>query len=150
MAGFKFRLQSILNVKEQREKSIKNELGAAIQQYQQQLAVLSGVQSEIHNQQEQYRKEGTSVTTPLKLKQRLEYIRVVQKKEQVQKDRVNQEQRNVDKIRERLIETMKEKKVLKRLKEKQVAEFRKEQEKKQQLLVDEIISFKQATNVNKS
>lgn len=141
MAGFKYRLESFLNVKKQMEKSIKNELGVAIQQYQYQLSVLSEIRQEIDDQENEYRREGTSITTPLNLKRRLEYIKVVQKKEKAQEYRVNEEKRNVDKIRKRLIETMKEKKILEKLKEKQLVEFRKEQEKKQQLLVDEIVSF---------
>ena len=40
---------------------------------------------------------------------------------------------------------MKEKKILEKLKEKQSQAFRIEQEKKQQLLIDEIISFKGTT-----
>lgn len=141
MARFKFRLQTFLNVKELMEKNIKNELGIAVQRYQYQLYVLSEIRREIDCQQEEFRKEGMSVITPLKLKQRMDYIKVMRKKERVQTDRVNEEKRNVDKIRKRLAEIMKEKKILEKLKERQLAEFRKEQEKKQQLLVDEIVSF---------
>ncbi|HEY8422707.1 MAG TPA: flagellar export protein FliJ [Thermoclostridium sp.] len=143
MARFKFRLQTFLNVKEMMEKNIRNELGIAVQQYQYQLSVLSDIRREISDQQEEFRKEGVSETTPLKLKQRLEYIKAVQKKERIQTDRVNEEKRNVDKIRKRLTEVMKEKKILENLKERQLVEFRKEQEKKQQLVVDEIVSFKE-------
>jgi len=143
MARFKFRLQTFLNVKEMMEKNIRNELGIAVQQYQYQLSVLSDIRREISDQQEEFRKEGVSETTPLKLKQRLEYIKAVQKKERIQTDRVNEEKRNVDKIRKRLTEVMKEKKILENLKERQLVEFRKGQEKKQQLVVDEIVSFKE-------
>ena len=99
MARFSFRLQTFLNLKEMMEKNIKNELGVAVQRYQHQLSVLSEIKQEISNQQEEFRKEGTSVTTPLKLRQRMDYIRVVYTKEKVQEDRVNEEKRNVDKIR---------------------------------------------------
>lgn len=150
MAGFKFRLQPFLNLKKQMEKNMKNELGIAVQRYQRQLAVLSDIQHEIADQQDEFRKEGASETTPLKLSQRLEYIRVVQKKEKVQAERVNEEKENVDKVRKRLVEAMKEKKILEKLREKQSFEFLKEQEKKQQLLVDEIVSFKETVNINKS
>ncbi|AGC67588.1 flagellar export protein FliJ [Thermoclostridium stercorarium subsp. stercorarium DSM 8532] len=143
MARFSFRLQPFLNLKEMMEKNIKNELGIAVQKYQQQLLVLSEIREEIDIQQQEFRKEGISLTTPLKLRQRMEYIKVVQNREKVQIERVNEEKRNVDKIRKRLMETMKEKKILEKLKERQLDEFKKEQEKKQQLLVDEIVSFKE-------
>lgn len=118
-------------------------MGIAVQKYQQQLLVLSEIREEIDIQQQEFRKEGISLTTPLKLRQRMEYIKVVQNREKVQIERVNEEKRNVDKIRKRLMETMKEKKILEKLKERQLDEFKKEQEKKQQLLVDEIVSFKE-------
>ncbi|UZQ86171.1 flagellar export protein FliJ [Thermoclostridium stercorarium] len=116
MARFSFRLQPFLNLKEMMEKNIKNELGIAVQKYQQQLLVLSEIREEIDIQQQEFRKEGISLTTPLKLRQRMEYIKVVQNREKVQIERVNEEKRNVDKIRKRLMETMKEKRSLKSLK----------------------------------
>lgn len=145
MASFKFRLQSFLNLKEQIEKSVKNELGVALQEYQRQLSILSDIRYEIESQREKYRDEAMSRTTPTKLKQRINYIKSMQTKEKEQQVTVNEHKRNVDKIRERLVEIMKEKKILEKLKEKQSQAFRIEQEKKQQLLIDEIISFKGTT-----
>ncbi|NLK69118.1 MAG: flagellar export protein FliJ [Clostridiaceae bacterium] len=145
MASFKFRLQSFLNLKEQIEKSVKNELGVALQEYQRQLSILSDIRYEIESQREKYRDEAMSRTTPTKLKQRINYIKSMQTKEKEQQATVNEHKRNVDKIRERLVEIMKEKKILEKLKEKQSQAFRIEQEKKQQLLIDEIISFKGTT-----
>ena len=50
-----------------------------------------------------------SRTTPTKLKQRINYIKSMQTKEKEQQATVNEHKRNVDKIRERLVEIMKEK-----------------------------------------
>jgi flagellar FliJ protein len=79
-----------------------------------------------------------------KLKQRMEYISALHQKELTQQERVNEEMKNVDKIRERLIEIMKERKILEKLREKELALYRKEQEKAGQLLVDELVSFKES------
>ncbi|NLX77379.1 MAG: flagellar export protein FliJ [Clostridiaceae bacterium] len=141
MARFKFQLQSFLNLKKQLEKNIKNELGIAIQRYQHELTVLSEIRQEKESQHEEFRKEGMTATTAFRLKERLQYIKVMENKERVQVDRVNEEKENVDKIRKRLIEIMKEKKILEKLRERKLTEFRKEQEKKQQLIVDEIVCF---------
>ncbi len=145
MASFKFRLQSYLNLKEQLEKSIKNELGVALQEYQRQLSILSDIQNEIENQREEHRGEVMSKTTSTKLKLRLNYLKAMQTKEREQQARVNEHKRNVDKIRERLVEIMKEKKILEKLRDKQKEAFQIEQEKKQQLLIDELVSFRGAT-----
>jgi flagellar FliJ protein len=144
MPSFHFRLETFLNVKKQLEKGIKNELGVAVQKMEQQKRILSDIQTEIASQESEYQREGSAGSTLEKLKQRMEYIRVMRKRESAQKDRVKEEMKNVDKIRERLIEVMKEKKVLEKLKEKELALFRKEQEKAGQLLVDELVSFKES------
>lgn len=148
MATFHFRLQTLLNVKKQLEKSIKNELGVAIQKMEQQKQILTYIQTEITKQENEYRKEGSSKTILAKLKQRLDYISVMRLREGEQQERVNEALRNVDKIRERLVEMMKERKVLEKLREKEFSLFQKEQEKADQLLVDELVSFKESSDTD--
>lgn len=145
MPAFHFRLQTFLNVKKQLEKSAKNELGIAIQKYEQQKQILMQIQNEISHQQEEYRNESSAGVTLAKLRQRMEYIRAMHDKELNQQTRVNEALKNVDNIREKLIEIMKEKKVLEKLREKELDLYRKEQEKAGQQLVDELISFKEST-----
>lgn len=144
MAKFKFKLQTFLNIKEQMEKSIKNELGAAISKLELEKSILREIQLEINNQEEDYRGEASAKVTLSSLKNRIEYIKFMRGREESQKQRVNEEKRNVDKIRERLIETMKEKKVLEKLRQKEFALFKKEQERAEQLLLDELVSYKEA------
>lgn len=144
MAKFKFKLQTFLNVKEQIEKSVKIELGIAVQKFERQKVILKEIQLEIENQEKDYREEAISGVTLSSLRNRIEYIHVMRENEISQKQRVNEEKRNVDKIRERLIEIMKEKKVLGKLKEKELALFKKEQEKAAQLLVDELVTYNEA------
>jgi flagellar FliJ protein len=144
MAKFRFRLQTFLNVKEQMEKSVKNELGIAISKLEHEKSILNKIRGEIISQEEDYRDDAASVVTLSNLKNRIEYIKYLREKEESQKHKVNEEQRNVDKIRVRLIEIMKEKKVLEKLRQREYALFRKEQEKIEQLLVDELVSYKEA------
>lgn len=145
MPSFHFRLEALLNVKKQLEKSVKNELGLAVRKMEEQKLILAEIRSIIDAQENEYRTDGTAGVTLAKLKQRMEYIKVMRKREILQQEKVNEEKKNVDKIRERLIEIMKEKKVLEKLREKELALFRKEQEKAGQLLVDELVSFKEST-----
>jgi IS5 family transposase len=67
MAKFDFRLQALLNVKRQLEKSVKNELGAAIRELENQKAILNEMQLVIASQENEYRKDGVR-----KIKQREE------------------------------------------------------------------------------
>lgn len=144
MARFKFRLQTFLNFKEQMEKSIINELGIAISRLELQKSILEKIRQEISTQEEDYRGEAKSTVTLINLKNRIEYIKHLRGMEESQKHKVNEEQRNVDKIRVRLIEIMKEKKVLEKLRQKEYARYRREQERKEQLLVDELVNYKEA------
>lgn len=149
MAKFDFRLQALLNVKRQLEKSVKNELGAAIRELENQKAILNEIQLVIASQENEYRKDGVRKIRLSKLKQRLEYIRSMYEKEDLQQQRVNEEIRNVDKIRVRLIEIMKEKKLLEKLKEKELIEFKKQQDKIERVHIDELASYAKYTNEEK-
>ncbi len=144
MAKFGFRLQTLLNIKEQTEKNVQFELGIAVQEFIRQKNILNAIQFEIECQEKEYRKEAISKIVLSKLKRRMEYISLIREKELLQQQRVNEEKINVDKIRERLVVIMKEKKVLEKLREKEFALFREEQEKAAQLLVDELVSYKEA------
>lgn len=146
MPSYHFRLESLLNIKKQLEKAIKIELGAAIQELELQKKILKGIQSEINAQENQYRAESSVKVSLAKLKQRMVYINALYDRDASQKMKVNEQEDNVDKIRERLIGIMKEMKVLEKLKEKELDAFRKEQEKAGQLLVDELVSFRESIN----
>lgn len=144
MPAFHFRLETILNIKRQLEKSVKNELGIAMRKLEKQKQILAQIQSEKARQEEEYRSEGAAGVTLAKLKQRMEYISALHQRDLTQQDRVNEEMKNVDKVREKLIEIMKERKILEKLREKELALYRREQEKAGQLLVDELVSFKES------
>ncbi len=141
MAKFTFRLQTLLNVKEQIEKNIKNEMGIAIQKLERQKNILEEIRTSISTHADEYRQEGTERTTLFKLKQRLEYIKHMQKEERRQQQRVNEEQRNVDKVRRKLVDVMKEKKMLEKLREKEHIAFKKEQDKSRRVFLDELVSY---------
>jgi len=149
MAKFDFRLQVLLNVKRQLEKSIKNELGAAIRELENQKAILREIQLEIASQENEYRRDGVRKIKLSKLKQRLEYLRAMYEKEDLQQQRVNEEIENVDKIRARLIEIMKEKKLLEKLREKEFSEFKKEQDRIERVHVDELAGYAKFANGEK-
>lgn len=142
-------VKALLNVKRQLEKSVKNELGAAIRELENQKAILNEMQLVIASQENEYRKDGVRKIRLSKLKQRLEYIRSMYEKEDLQQQRVNEEIRNVDKIRVRLIEIMKEKKLLEKLKEKELIEFKKQQDKIERVHIDELASYAKYTNEEK-
>jgi flagellar FliJ protein len=138
---FVFRMQSLLNLKTQVEKSLKNELGRAIQEMERQKRILKelieGREEYTFNINQMYEK-GASVG---KLREYSTYISYLNDRVRLQQDNVIKAQNNVDKYREKLIKAMQEKKMLDKLKEKKYEEYMKEQQREEQRLNDEIVSF---------
>lgn len=150
MAGFKFRLQTLLKLKEQFEKSTKNELGAAIMKLEEEKSKLKVIEDNIDITTNDFREACSGVIRPEKIKELKTYLEHLQHTRDKQKEAVKQQQKNVDIIRERLVEIMRERKVLENLKEKEFQEYLKEELKKEQQQVDELVSFKEAAKVDKT
>ncbi|MGI6083819.1 MAG: flagellar export protein FliJ [Acetivibrionales bacterium] len=147
MAIFKFRLQTILRLKEQLEKNAKNELGAAIRKMEEEKSRLKVIEDNIDITTNDFRTACSGIIRPEKIKELKTYLEHLQYEREKQKENVKRQQKNVDKIRERLVEIMKERKVLENLKEKEFQEYLKEEGKKEQLQVDELVSFKESKDV---
>lgn len=141
MAKFSYRLQPLLNVKRQMEDSLKNELGKAIRKLEHEKNVLSVIEDE---QQECFQqlasKSETSVTVGI-LKQYSSYTAFLRERISAQKENINNAQNNVDIHREQLIKVAQEKEMLNKLREKKYLEFLGVSLKKEQSVVDEIISY---------
>lgn len=141
MAKFSFRLQSVLNVKLQREDNLKNELGKAIQRLEEEKARLAELEKSLGDTVAEFN-EKAKKTTVHKLIEFNEYLSLLNSRIKQQKENVNCAALNVDKIREELLKAVKERKILEKLKEKKHDEFLLEQKKLEQQTNDEIVSYK--------
>lgn len=148
MAGFKFRLQTLLKLKEQFEKNAKNELGVAIMKLEEEKSKLRVIEDNIDITTNDFREACSGVIRPEKIKDLKAYLEHLQLARDKQKENVKRQQRNVDIIRERLVEIMRERKVLENLKEKDFQEYLKEEAKKEQQQVDELVSYKRASKAD--
>jgi len=140
MAKLKFRLQTVLNYKTQQEENKKNELGKAIQQLEaekKKLRILEGQLAKLVNEFN----ESAKKTTVTKLIEYNGFLSVLNKRIKAQKENVNLKAQIVDKIREELLEAVKERKILDKLKEKKLQEFFIETKKDEQKINDEIVSY---------
>lgn len=148
MAGFIFRLQTLLKLKEQFEKNAKNELGVAIMKLEEEKSKLKVIEDNIDITTNDFREACSGVIRPEKIKELKTYLEHLQLAREKQKENVKKQQKNVDIIRERLVEIMRERKVLENLKEKDFQEYLKEEAKKEQQQVDELVSYKKAAKVD--
>lgn len=150
MAGFKFRLQTILNLKEQFEKNAKNELGIATMILEQEKSKLKAIRDEINNNMNEFRNACKGIIQSEKIKELKSFLKFLDQSKDRQVENVKKEQENVDKIRVKLVGIMKERKVLENLREKEFHKYLKEEERKEQQRVDELVSYKEATKVDET
>lgn len=150
MAGFNFKLEPILSLKRQLEDSKKNELGKAIQILETEKKVLKKLKEEKKRCMSEVTGKVSEGVTIDKLRSYNAYISFIEEKINKQSEIVKHAQENADKYREELVQIIKERKMLETLKEKQHAQYLKEQEKKYQKAIDEVISYKEATHKSKA
>jgi len=140
MARFKFRLQSVLKLKTQMEENKKNELGKAIQKLEEEKKKLRILESQMDKLVKEFN-ESAKKTTVTKLIEYNGFLSVLNKRIKAQKENVNYSAQIVDKIREELLEAVKERKILEKLREKKLQEFFIETKKNEQKINDEIASY---------
>lgn len=150
MAGFKFRLETFLKLKEQFEKNARNELGIAIMKLEEEKSKLRVIEDNIDITTNDFRDACSGVIRPEKIKELKTYLEHLQHEREKQKENVKRQQKNVDIIREKLVEIMRERKVLENLKEKEFQEYLKEELKKEQQQVDELVSYNESKKLPNS
>ncbi|HHV99004.1 MAG TPA: flagellar export protein FliJ [Clostridiaceae bacterium] len=146
MAKFNFKLQSVLDLKIQMEDNKKNEFGSAVQKLEYEKKVLENIKDEKEKNINAFGNELKNKAKVSTLRQINSYISLLGQKIEVQKENVNKASNIVDKKREELLEAVKERKIMDKLKEKEYNLFLKQELKEEQKIIDEIISFKHSTN----
>lgn len=141
MAKFVFRLQSLLNVKIQLEKSLKDELGKAVAKVEEEKSKLAQIENDRENYINQVNNKSAKGIRIGEIREFNSYIVFLREKIEFQKENIKKAQKIVDKYREQLVKVVQEKKMLEKYKEKQYQQYLKEQQGQEQKLIDEIVSF---------
>lgn len=141
MAKFRYRMQSILNIKNQMETQAKMELGQAqrrLNEEEEQLAHL-------FDRKRHYLEEGRRIRLDSLKVQSLrdnEYaVARIDEFIETQKENVKKAEKKVEEAREKLEEVMKERKAQEKLREKAFEQFIKEENAKESKEVDELTSY---------
>ena len=142
MQKFGFRLESVLNLKAQLESNAKNSLARATIELENQKNYLKGLLDTKDNSINSLNEEVDEGIPVYRVRDYNSYFSLLKNKIIDQKENVNQAQHDVDINRENLIKAMQERKILEKLKEKKYEEYLKEQNKSEQLIIDELNSFK--------
>lgn len=142
LSRFVFKLQPLLNIKIQTEDALKNELGRAVQKLENEKSILRDIEQKKEDCISFSNKEVRRGITVDKLRDYNAYIFFLEEKIKMQKENVKFAQENVDSYREKLLKIAQEKQMLEKLKEKKYMDYMTEEQKQEQRLVDEVISFK--------
>jgi flagellar FliJ protein len=141
MASFKFNLETVLKLKIQLENSAKNEVGKAVSFLEKQKQLLF----DLENKMVEIILERNTLarkTTVKNLRDYSGFLKYINEKIDEQKIMVNHAEKNVDILTKKLIEASKDRKIFEKLKEKKYHEYLMEEQKKDEKLIDELISFK--------
>lgn len=144
MASFRFRLQKLLDLKQQMEDKVKNELGLAIKAHEEERRKLAEIDAGILRLSEDFRNACSGTIRPEKIQEIRAWLEVQKNARERQLEVVKRSSENVDKIRARLVAAMQERKVLANLREKEFERFRKQEEMNERKLTDELVSYKES------
>lgn len=142
MARFRFRLQSVLNIKEKVEDLKKNEFGkamAALAEAQRVKAEMEAARDSCINDFRRGINEGIDPVAFTRYNLFIENVKTAIKRQEFV---VEQCEAFVEQKRQELVEAMRDRKTLETLRENDFEEFLIEEKKQEQKDVDEIVSYK--------
>ncbi len=134
----KFKLQSVLNYRTILEEQAQQSLVLSQQEQQELIAAIASQQQELMNQDhalKQRQEEGLSIAEIDIYESRIHHCRCRSNELQ---ERLARLEKNIIKQRATLLQTARDRQVMDKLKERQETEFRREQERKERIQLDEI------------
>ncbi len=146
MAGYKFKLQKLLDYKISVEEQKRNELSLAIKRLEDEKKILQELlskQKDMNNSFQEKTSKGIEVN---ELKLLVNYIDYYKRSIKSQKINIKMADDYVGSCREELIKASQEKKMMEKLKEIDYGKYLYDEQKNEEKLVDDLVSFKESNN----
>jgi len=140
--AFKFRFESILNLKVRMEDMKKSEFKSISEKLEEEKEKLKTLMQEREIQYEKMKEKQSKEITKQEMINFNNYLSVLKNKINLQKTVVLEISEKLEKVRQELVKVSQEKKMFETLKEKKKEEYLKEYYKKEQEVVDNLTSFK--------
>lgn len=144
MAGYKFKLQNILKLRENVEKDKKNEFGAATQRLNKEKLKLEQLNAEMYNMCEEIETAVSIGISVKELRLQQQFIDYYKYSISNQAVRTKMAEEHLDNCRHTLIEAVQDKKIMEKLKEIDYGKYIYTEQKSEEKLVDDLVSFKQS------
>ena len=142
MAKFVFNMQGLLNIKEKLEEQSKTEYGKALNKLEKEKNILLNLENSKKQNIVNFRESINKGVKPNYIKNINQFISLIDKKIEEQIENINKAEEIVEQKRLILLNAMKERKVFEALKEKEKENYFREELKKEQKIIDEIVSYK--------
>ncbi|MCW2277941.1 flagellar export protein FliJ [Heliophilum fasciatum] len=142
MKRFQFRLQTALMVKTHQEEMVKREMQVQQQALEQQETLLAEIRQHMDSAMQNVRNRSA---VNIDVQERMMFVRYwqrMQAQEQRQLRQVDQEKQKLEAVRQRLIAAMQERKVLEKLREKHLTEYKKQMLEEEQIYLDELATMR--------
>ena len=144
MAKFNFGLSSILSIKEKIEDLKKNEMAKAIMELEAEKERLRYLEQIRHDTIASFRESLNMGVKPEDIKQHNYYLDKLKLMIKAQKLAIVRAEEKVEQCRLALVEAMRERKSLDKLRENEYEEYLVEEKKEEQKAIDEVVSYKTA------
>lgn len=142
MAKFIFNMQSLLNIKEKLEDKSKTEYGKALNKLEEEKNILLSLENKKRENILSFKQSISLSVKPNYIDSINKYISFIDKKIEEQQENIDKAKKFVEEKRLQLLEAIKQRKVLEALKEKEKENYFKEELKREQKVIDEIVSYK--------
>ncbi len=145
MKGFKFRLDSLLNVKEKLEQQAKIAYGEEVSKLNNEKKKLDDLYINKEENTQKQRESFTGVIDIFSFEQYRNYATKLDEMILNQIQAIKVQEIKTEEAREKLAEIVKERKALEKLKEKELEQYKKDVQLAEDKLVDELVTYKFGT-----
>ena len=144
MKKFRFSLETVLDYKNQALDALRAEHGAILAQVRAQERVIADLEAEHREADEDFTQrklEGINVLDALSFEQ---YLRALERKLQVEYYKLEELRRREERKRDQVVEARKETATIEKLKEHKLEDYRKAEQKDEELRIEEFVSTTRA------
>ncbi len=142
MAGFKFKLQGFLNVREKLEEQKKLEYGKAVKVVEDEKAVKKALEDQRDETLGVFKNGLAEKISPVDIRNYNNFIKLTNDRIKNQELVIENAKKVVEEKRLSLVEAVKERKMLDVLKEKAMVQYLEDEKRDEQKKIDEIVSYK--------
>ena len=141
MSTFKYELESLLNVREKMENIKQKEYAEALEILEKNKNINNQIDDSLKNSTLKLKNSISDIIDAREIKMQQNYQLLLKKQKRVAIHNLEIAHKKTKKQRKELLNAMRNKKTLEVLKDKKYEQFKDEQKKDEQLLIDEIVSF---------